>query len=120
MSAASKPHSTLYRYDVKFMDGEDWVGVEDHKALIARYNDLVEQLEAAQGERDAYRETLMLLANGTVDFSQWKAVYESASSPAKRFPGCPGPDHYGDHSGEGGCGGFGDECGVVSSAKERQ
>jgi hypothetical protein len=23
---------------------------------------------------------------------------------------CPGPDHYGDHSGVGGCGGFGDEC----------
>jgi hypothetical protein len=29
---------------------------------------------------------------------------------------CPGPDHYGDHSGVGGCGGFGDECGVVPSA----
>ncbi|HSE45634.1 MAG TPA: hypothetical protein VLA89_09950 [Gemmatimonadales bacterium] len=49
-SPAPKPHSTLYRYDVKFMDGEDWVGVEDHKALIARYNDLVEQLQASLHE----------------------------------------------------------------------
>lgn len=32
--------------------------------------------------------------------------------PAMRatVSGCPGPDHYGDHSGIGGCGGFGQGC----------